>query len=219
LCEAWRGTKKSKFHYKDTKDTKVRKQSFYLESHAAATGVWQQIQLFESELRALCVFVVKFLRLSAIGYWLFSLAIVLLGAPSLLADDQSTITVQHPWMRAVPDVMDSTAVYMTLVNSGSTSAELVGGSTSVAGSVAPMITTKQGEGTKQTVGMQGVDSLKIPAHGTLVLEPNGNHLMVMGLKEHPKEGTQVDFTIKLEPGDHEIHLKIPVSRRPVKWVR
>jgi periplasmic copper chaperone A len=145
------------------------------------------------------------------------MVVLLLGTARLvLADDQSTITVQHPWMRAVPDVMDSTAVYMTLVNNGSRAAELVGGSTSIADSAAPMITTKQGEGTKQTVGMQGVDSLKIPAHGTLVLEPNGNHLMVMGLKKHPQEGTEVDFTIKLEPGDHEIHLKIPVSRRPVK---
>ena len=175
-----------------------------------------QILLFESELRALCVFVVKFVRLSPIGYWLFSLALVLLGAPVLLADDQVAVTVQRPWMRAVPDVMDTTAVYMVLVNTSSTPAELVGGGTSIADSVAPMITTKQGEGTKQTLGMQSVDSLKIPAHGTLILEPDGNHLMVMGLKEHPKEGTQVDFTIKLEPGNHEIHLKIPVSRRPVK---
>jgi periplasmic copper chaperone A len=155
-------------------------------------------------------------RLSAISYWLFSLALVLLGAPVLLADDQVAVTVQRPWMRAVPDVMDTTAVYMVLVNTSSVPAELVGGSTSIADSVAPMITTKQGEGTKQTLGMQSVDSLKIPAHGTLVLEPDGNHLMVMGLKEHPKEGAQVDFTIKLEPGNHEIHLKIPVSRRPVK---
>jgi copper(I)-binding protein len=155
-------------------------------------------------------------RLSAISYWLFSLALVLLGAPVLLADDQVAFTVQRPWMRAVPDVMDTTAVYMVLVNTSSVPAELVGGSTSIADSVAPMITTKQGEGTKQTLGMQSVDSLKIPAHGTLVLEPDGNHLMVMGLKEHPKEGAQVDFTIKLEPGNHEIHLKIPVSRRPVK---
>ncbi|HEX3444222.1 MAG TPA: copper chaperone PCu(A)C [Chthoniobacterales bacterium] len=159
---------------------------------------------------------VKFPRLSVTGYRLFLFALLVLNAPALLADEQVTIMVQHPWMRAVPDVMDSTAVYMTLVNSGSTPAELVGGSTSIAGSVAPMITTKQGEGTKQTLGMQGVDSLNIPAHGTLVLEPDGNHLMVMGLKEHPKEGTQVDFTIKLEPGNHEIHLTIPVSRRPVK---
>ena len=155
-------------------------------------------------------------RLSAIGYWLFCFGLVLLCAHRVLADDQPTVRIEHPWMRQVPDVMDSTAVYMTLVNSGSIPAELVGGSTSIADSVAPMITTKQGQGLKEVLGMQSVDSLKIPAHGTLVLEPDGNHLMVMGLKEHPKEGTQVDFTIKLEPGDHEIHLKIPVSRRPVK---
>jgi copper(I)-binding protein len=154
--------------------------------------------------------------LSAIGYWLFSLGLVLLGAPVVLAEDQIAIAVQRPWMRAVPDVMDSTAVYMVLVNNGSNPAELVGGSTTIADSVAPMITTKEGEGLKQVFGMKAVDTLKIPAHGTLVLEPNGNHLMVMGLKEHPKEGTQVDFTIKLEPGDHEIHLKVPVQKKPVQ---
>jgi copper(I)-binding protein len=154
-------------------------------------------------------------RLSAIGYWLCTVALVLLTAPVVLADDQPTVTVQRPWMRAVPDVMDSTAVYMVLVNPGSLPAELVGGRTAIADSVAPMITTKEGEGLKQMVGMKSVDALKIPAHGTLVLEPNGNHLMVMGLKEHPKEGTEVDFTIKLEPGDHEIHLKVPVQKKPV----
>jgi periplasmic copper chaperone A len=157
-----------------------------------------------------------FPRVSAIGYSLFFLALVLLDPPILLADDQVAVTVQRPWMRAVPNVMDTTAVYMVLVNSGSAPAQLVGGSTAIADSVAPMITTKEGEGLKQVVGMQGVDALEIPAHGTLVLEPNGNHLMVMGLKEHPKEGAQVDFTIKLEPGDHEIHLKIPVQKKPVK---
>jgi copper(I)-binding protein len=141
---------------------------------------------------------------------------LLAGVGSAFADNDLAIQVQRPWMRAVPDVMDSTAVYMVLVNTGSDPAELVGGSTTIADSVAPMITTKEGEGLKQVVGMQSVDSLKIPAHGTLVLEPNGNHLMVMGLKKHPKEGTQIDFTIKLEPGDHEIHLQIPVSKRPIK---
>ena len=133
-----------------------------------------------------------------------------------LADNQLSIQVQRPWMRAVPAATDMTAVYMILVNTGSAPAQLVGGSTSIADSVEPMITTKEGEGLKQMLGMKAVDALEIPAHGTLVLEPNGNHLMVMGLKEHPKEGTQIDFTIKLEPGDHEIHLKIPVSKSPVK---
>jgi len=157
-----------------------------------------------------------FPRLLAIGCWLFAVVLLFPSAPFALADNQVAITVQRPWMRAVPNVMDTTAVYMVLVNSGSAPAQLVGGSTAIADSVAPMITTKEGEGLKQVVGMQGVDALEIPAHGTLVLEPNGNHLMVMGLKEHPKEGAQVDFTIKLEPGDHEIHLKIPVQKKPVK---
>jgi periplasmic copper chaperone A len=155
-------------------------------------------------------------RLSAIGDWLFAVVLVLLSPSFALADDPVAVTVEHPWMRAVPDVMDSTAVYMVLVNTSSIPAELVGGSTAIADSVAPMITTKEGEGLKQVVGMKSVEALKIPAHGTLVLEPNGSHLMVMGLKEHPKEGTQVDFIIKLEPGDHEIHLEVPVQKKPVK---
>jgi periplasmic copper chaperone A len=170
-----------------------------------------------------CPFTVKVViapraRRSVIGCWLFLLIPVLFlaGAQVTFADDQIAVTVQRPWMRAVPNVMDSTAVYMVLTNNSSVPAKLVGGSTAIADSVAPMITTKEGEGLKQVVGMQGVDSLEIPAHGTLVLEPNGNHLMVMGLKEHPKEGAQVDFTIKLEPGDHEIHLKIPVQKKPIK---
>ena len=190
--------------------------NFFLGCRPAAAGGKTHILLFESELRALCVFVAKFPRVSAIGSRLLFFALLLLDVPVLLADDQVAVTVQRPWMRAVPDVMDTTAVYMVLVNSGSAPAQLVGGSTAIADSVAPMITTKEGEGLKQVVGMQGVDALEIPAHGTLVLEPNGNHLMVMGLKEHPKEGAQVDFTIKLEPGDHEIHLKIPVQKKPVQ---
>jgi copper(I)-binding protein len=52
---------------------------------------------------------------------------------------------------------------------------------------------------RPAVGMKSVDSLEIPPHGKLILEPDGNHLMVMGLEQHPKEGDQVDFTIKLEP--------------------
>jgi copper(I)-binding protein len=155
---------------------------------------------------------------SANGNLMFLLFLALLVTiPSLsLADNQLSVQIQRPWMRAVPAAMDMTAVYMILVNTGSTAAQLVGGSTSIADSVEPMITTKEGEGLKQIVGMKAVDFLEIPAHGTLVLEANGNHLMVMGLKEHPKEGTQVDFTVKLEPGDRQVRLKIPVSKTPVK---
>jgi periplasmic copper chaperone A len=147
---------------------------------------------------------------------LLFLAFFLTGFSISLADKPLSVQVQRPWMRAVPDVMDVTAVYMILVNTGSVPAELVGGSTSIADSVELMITTQKGEGLKKMLGMKAVSSLEIPAHGALILEPNGNHLMLMGLKKHPKAGTRADFAIKLEPGDQEVHLEMPVSTIPVK---
>ena len=156
----------------------------------------------------------ELLPLSRLFCWVFVLFFALTDLT--FAGDQPSIQVERPWMRAVPNAMDVTAVYMTIVNNGTTSTRLVGGATGLAESVEPMVTTKEGQGLKQVVGMKGVDSLEIPPHGKLVLEPNGNHLMVTGLKQHPKEGDQIDFTIKLEPGDQELHLKIPVSKTPVK---
>lgn len=117
-------------------------------------------------------------------------------------------------MRAVPPSASDTAVYFTLTNLGKDKVALKGASTPIADSVEPMITTRSGEGTNQRLGMEAVDSLEVPAGGKLVLEPGGNHLMVMGLKKHPMEGEKVNITIKLEPGNHEIRLEIPVSRKP-----
>jgi len=71
------------------------------------------------------------------------------------------------------------------------------------------------EGGRWQLDRASVESLEVPPGGKLVLEPGGNHLMVMGLKKHPAEGEKVNLTITLEPGGHEIRLEIPVSRKPV----
>jgi copper(I)-binding protein len=142
------------------------------------------------------------------------LGVLWLGMGSLLADD-SNIKVEGAWMRAVPSSVSDTAVYLTIVNSGASTLRLVGASTPIADSVDPMITTKSGEGANQRLGMEAVEALEIPAGGKLVLEPGGNHLMVMGLKKHPAEGEKIGMTIKLEPGDREIRLEITVSRKPI----
>jgi periplasmic copper chaperone A len=136
------------------------------------------------------------------------------GVCSVVADEPN-IRVDGAWMRAVPPSMSDTAIYLTIANLGKDKVALAGGKTPIADSVEPMITTKSGEGAKQELGMAAVDSLEIPPGEKLVLEPGGNHLMVMGLKKHPAEGEKVDLTITLEPGNHEIRLQIPVSRKPV----
>jgi periplasmic copper chaperone A len=133
---------------------------------------------------------------------------------SLLFADQAKIKVDGAWMRAVPPSASDTAIYLTIINSGEDKVVLTGGKTPIADSVEPMITTRSGEGAKQVLGMAAVESLEVPPGGKLVLEPGGNHLMVMGLKKHPAEGEKVDLTITLEPGHHEIRLEIPVLRKP-----
>jgi periplasmic copper chaperone A len=142
------------------------------------------------------------------------LGLLLFGACPLVAD-QPNIKVDRAWMRAVPPSTSDTAIYLTIINLGADKVLLTGGKTPIADSVEPMITTKSGEGAKQVFGMAAVDSLEVPPGGKLVLEPGGNHLMVMGLKKHPAEGEKVNLTITLEPGDHEIQLEIPVSRKPI----
>jgi periplasmic copper chaperone A len=131
--------------------------------------------------------------------------VLLLGIRSILAGEPN-IKVEGAWMRAVPPSPSETVIYFTIVNLGNEKVVLKGGSTPIADSVEPMITTKSGEGAKQVLGMEAVESLEVPAGGKLVLEPGGNHLMVMGLKKHPAEGEKVTVTIKLEPGNNEVQL-------------
>jgi periplasmic copper chaperone A len=140
---------------------------------------------------------------------------VLLFGTLISFAEEPEIRVEGAWMRAVPAAVSETAVYLTIINSGRTAYKLVGAKTPIAESVDPMITTKSGTGTTQRSGMEAVVSLDVPAAGRLVLEPGGNHLMVTGLKKHPAEGEKIDITIRLEPGDHEIRLEVPVSRRPI----
>jgi hypothetical protein len=142
------------------------------------------------------------------------LGLLLLDVCALVADEPN-IKVDGAWMRAVPPSVSDSAIYLTISNLGKDKVALTGGKTPIADSVEPMITTKSGEGVKQELGMASVNSLEVPPGGKLVLEPGGNHLMVMGLKKHPAEGEKVSLTIKLEPGDHEIQLEIPVSRKPI----
>jgi periplasmic copper chaperone A len=141
------------------------------------------------------------------------LGVLWFGVCPLVADEPN-IKVDGAWMRAVPPSVSDTAIYFTITNLGKERVALTGGKTPIADSVEPMITTKSGEGAKQELGMEPVDSLEVPPGGKLVLEPGGNHLMVMGLKKHPAEGEKINLTITLEPGDQEIQLEIPVFRKP-----
>ena len=64
--------------------------------------------------------------------------------------------------------------------------------------------------------MERVDTLAIPPGGVLELKPGGNHLMIMGLTSHPKEGERVKFTVQFAPGDQRLDVEIPVFKQEPK---
>lgn len=130
--------------------------------------------------------------------------------------EPASVQITNGWIREVPPAATDTAAYMKIRNLSQTPLQLVGGSSTIAGKVEPMVTTKQARSGHEVLGMETVTGLTIPGRGTLELKPGGDHLMIMGLLSHPKEGDQVKLTLKFSPGDQQIDLQIPVSKEPPK---
>lgn len=134
------------------------------------------------------------------------LCLLLLTSGVLSAGD---INVVDPWIRAVPPSSKATAAFMTIVNSSDHPVAITGGSSPVAGEIKPMITTKKADG---VMGMEFVESFSIPAKGKRVLEPGGDHIMMMQLTEVPKAGATIKLVLTTEAGGKagKVSLEVPV---------
>lgn len=134
------------------------------------------------------------------------LCLLLLSSGLMSAGD---IQIVEPWIRAVPPSSKATAAFMTIVNSSDHPISISGGSSPVAGEVRPMITTKKSDG---VMGMEFVESFQVPAKGKRVLEPGGDHIMLMKLTEVPKSGATVSMVLTTESGGKigKISLEVPV---------
>jgi periplasmic copper chaperone A len=130
--------------------------------------------------------------------------------------DNLPIKIENAWLQALPPVAEATAAYMKIRNLGETPLKLIGASSPIATRIEPMITTKQVRNGQETMGMESVAELEIPPGGTLELKPGGNHLMMMGLTSHPKEGELVKMTVRFAPGDRRLDFEIPVLRQEPK---
>jgi periplasmic copper chaperone A len=117
------------------------------------------------------------------------------------------------WIQAVPPSAEASVAFFRIVNSAGETFELAGARTSLAESVEPMVTTRDAKGMS---GMESVPALKIPAHGELVLQPGGDHLMLMNLRQHPNPGDNVTLTLIINPGRKEMQVTLPVLRQAPK---
>lgn len=115
---------------------------------------------------------------------------------STAVDAGQQVVIEHAWVKATEDGM--TAAFGDLVNPGGADITLVAVSSPAATAMELHETVADASG--QMAMRERDGGFTIPAGGTLVLEPGGNHLMLMGLTGPIVAGDEVEFTLTFSDG-------------------
>ncbi|MBM3533575.1 MAG: copper chaperone PCu(A)C [Alphaproteobacteria bacterium] len=129
------------------------------------------------------------------------------------------LAVEQPWARATPGRAPTGAAYLTLVNRGKEIDRLLGATTTAAAKVE--LHTYQRSGTAPTgahaghgshmMEMRPVERLEVKPGETVVLKPDGVHVMLIGLKAPLKEGERLPLTLRFERAG-EIAIEVPIAK-------
>jgi copper(I)-binding protein len=127
-----------------------------------------------------------------------SLTAAVLGAATStaaapVAKHSSPISISDAWSRPAAPGMSTGVIYLTVHNGGRTADTLLGASSPMA----PEVSLHRSAMSGGVATMEAVKGgLAAPAGGTARLEPNGYHLMMMGLKGGLKAGTSFPATLR-----------------------
>ncbi|TYC02628.1 copper chaperone PCu(A)C [Micromonospora sp. WP24] len=102
--------------------------------------------------------------------------------------------IRDPWVKAADTGM--TAAFGTLVNDGNSDVTVTAAATDVSPMELHEMTMKDGKMVMQP--KQG--GIVVKAHSSTTLEPGGDHLMLMDLKQPVKAGDQLTFTLTFADG-------------------
>jgi copper(I)-binding protein len=117
----------------------------------------------------------------------------------------------HFALRTPPNGQTTAAAYVTVTNKGSSADRLVSVSCACAQS-AMFHTTTHDNGMVGMADMPG--GFALPAGQSLVFKPGGNHIMLMGVTNAPKEGDFVDIVLTFaKAGPLTLHM--PVRDAPL----
>jgi len=121
------------------------------------------------------------------------LASLLLAAPMAAAAAASNVTAEKPWMRyLLPSI--PAAGYMVLHNAGDQPAIL----TAAASPACAVLMLHQSQEDSGMAMMMDVQSVTIPAHGSVAFAPGGYHLMCM--QPRMKLGDEISATLRFQDG-------------------
>jgi hypothetical protein len=126
-------------------------------------------------------------------------------ATSALAAEPA-IRIEHPWSRPTPPSAPTAVGYLTIVNGTDRPDRLI----SVASPAADKVEVHSMSMTGGIMRMRPVEGgLAVPAHGSVALAPDGDHLMFIGLKRPFKAGEHIPVTLRFEhAGDRRTELDV-----------
>ena len=126
---------------------------------------------------------------------ILAMAVMSSGAAGAAAPVRAhDLTITGAVMRATPPGVPTTAGYLVIANAGAKADKLVSASCSCAGMVVMHATIlHMGMATMTAPG-----EIVIPARGEARLTAGGYHLMIMGLRTPPKDGSIQKMTLRFE---------------------
>ena len=120
------------------------------------------------------------------------------------------LKVENAWVRMPPPVSDTAAVYLELNNPTKQKISVASVSSSVSEEAEFHSMMMHGD----MMHMMKMEKVEIEHDGSLVFEPNGNHLMLIGLKAPLKAGEHVMVVITEEDGTkHDVHAEVKDMRQ------
>jgi copper(I)-binding protein len=103
------------------------------------------------------------------------------------------IVIGHPYARATVPGQPTGGAYLRFENAGPTD-KLVSVKAAVSKSIELHTSHMEGD----VMQMREVDAIELPSNKSVVLEPGGTHIMLVGLKAPLKEGDHFPMTLKFE---------------------
>ncbi|MFT6916948.1 MAG: copper(I)-binding protein [Motiliproteus sp.] len=136
-----------------------------------------------------------------------------LGLSSTLI--QADVSIEQGYVRASPPGISNGAAFLTLHNSAITPVSLIAARTPAANS-AELHNHVEQDG---VLRMRQVPEIKIPAQGSISLQPGGYHVMLMGLKAPLKAGSEMPLMLEFSSGQ-STEFSLPIRKTgPMKKMK
>ncbi|OQX12478.1 MAG: hypothetical protein BWK73_14830 [Thiothrix lacustris] len=117
-------------------------------------------------------------------------------APATSSKAADSVTVESPFVRAIPPGQPNSASFMTLINTSDTDHSIKSAASPVAATV-ELHTHTNNNGVME---MRQVPQIDVPAKGRTELKPGGLHIMLIGLQQELKVGENAAITLTFEDG-------------------